>query len=471
MTHALIVGPRGVGKSTLIQRVLKELDKPVFGFETKKEEELADAQSGSPVYIYDAGKPHRQTPENLVGHCGKDGFHTIQGAFDRYAGKLRTPVPEGHIVLMDEIGFMESRENGFCRAVLSLLDGSAPVIAAVKDKEFPFLETVRSHPNCRCFYITEENRDDLYEEVLDFMKKQIGKTDLDYFISLFESRASEHAAYPAKKWDRRAEFWHEEYVSRRKGDERIRSAVDYLERRGMLQAQYDVADIGCGPGRFAAAFARRVRSVVGLDISERMVYYGREYLKEEGIQNARLQACDFRTMDIQKEGCQGAFDLVFCSMTPAVCDRESLQKFMAMSRAYCCSITHIYSRNHLRERIMREVFGKEMPERWNGRWFYSLFNVLFLSGYCPETSYDTRHQEVQVRPDEEYVEFLMEHMLPESENTKENAVKILSWMQAHADADGILTETADSCYGRILWDVRGRTQRPDYRTAGEESLT
>ena len=34
--HLLLVGAPGVGKSTLIRRVLKKVDRPVFGFETKK---------------------------------------------------------------------------------------------------------------------------------------------------------------------------------------------------------------------------------------------------------------------------------------------------------------------------------------------------------------------------------------------------------------------------------------------------
>lgn len=34
--HTLIVGERHVGKSTLIGRVLNALDRPVYGFETKK---------------------------------------------------------------------------------------------------------------------------------------------------------------------------------------------------------------------------------------------------------------------------------------------------------------------------------------------------------------------------------------------------------------------------------------------------
>lgn len=173
--HALIIGPRGVGKSTLIRRVLQELNKPVFGFETKKETHLEDAALGCPVYIYDAGTPHIQTADNLVGYCKNRHFTTYAEAFDRYASKLRRPVPAGHIVKLDEIGFMESKSAAFCSAVLSLLDGSTPVIAAVKDKDFPFLEAVRSHPNCRCFYVTEANRDALVPEVLEFMRQQENK--------------------------------------------------------------------------------------------------------------------------------------------------------------------------------------------------------------------------------------------------------------------------------------------------------
>ena len=171
--HALIVGPRGVGKSTLIRRVLKTLDRPLFGFETKKETGLEDPVKGSPIYIYDAGTEHVQKEDNLVGHCKNHHFASMTEAFDRYAPKLTAQVPEGCIVKMDEIGFMEGRSEKFCAAVMGLLDGDVPVIAAVKDKEFPFLETVRSHPNARCFHITQENRDALYYEVLEFMQEQL----------------------------------------------------------------------------------------------------------------------------------------------------------------------------------------------------------------------------------------------------------------------------------------------------------
>ena len=77
------------------------------------------------------------------------------------------------MVELDELGFLEAGSQSFCRAVLQLLDGSRPVIAAVKSLDIPFLNQLRAHPKARCFPITPENRDALYEEVLEFMKQQL----------------------------------------------------------------------------------------------------------------------------------------------------------------------------------------------------------------------------------------------------------------------------------------------------------
>lgn len=173
MQHALIIGARGVGKSTLIRRVIKELNCPVFGFETKREPDMADEEHGVPVYIRKIGEAWQYTEENLMGYCKSRRVQTHAGAFDRYAPKLAELVPEGSVICFDELGFMESQEAVFCQSVLSKLDGDIPVIAAVKNNDFPFLNEVRSHPKCRCFYITEENRNDLCSDVLKFMREAL----------------------------------------------------------------------------------------------------------------------------------------------------------------------------------------------------------------------------------------------------------------------------------------------------------
>ena len=112
-------------------------------------------------------------PENLIGYNKEPTAASVTAAFDRYAPRLMEQIPEGSVVELDEIGFLEAKSQSFCQAVLHLLDGDAPVIAAVKNRNIPFLETVRTHPNARCFYITPENRDALYDEVLSFLRQQL----------------------------------------------------------------------------------------------------------------------------------------------------------------------------------------------------------------------------------------------------------------------------------------------------------
>ena len=171
--HCLIVASPGVGKSTLIRKVLEEWNRPVFGYITRKEKNEWDEELGHPIYIYPAGQQDRgQSPVLLVGYC-KDRRPTVYPeAFDRFAPQLWEPVPEGAVILMDEIGFMETASQAFCQGIFHLLDGDIPVIAAVKDKDTEFLNQVRSHPKAQCFYLTTENREDMYSAVMEYMTEK-----------------------------------------------------------------------------------------------------------------------------------------------------------------------------------------------------------------------------------------------------------------------------------------------------------
>lgn len=282
------------------------------------------------------------------------------------------------------------------------------------------------------------------------------ETDLAYFAAMQESQPKDRPDHSAKKWDQRAEAWEKERREKQNGEARVRSAVAYLEEQGLLQPDFHVADVGCGPGRFAVAFARRVRWVTGFDLSPRMIHYGLEYARREGVANLTLQALDFQTLEVEAAGLRRAFDLVFSSLTPAVHGQAGLEKMMDMSRAYCCNITHLYHRNSICRQLQEEVFGIPPVSPWGGRWFYSLFNLLLLRGYLPQTSYDRQLEARRFVPSQDYAAMLLERVLPPAEQTEKNQARILAWLQAHTDGEGMLTETSEACYGRILWDVRDR---------------
>ena len=159
--HLLIVGEQGVGKSTLIRRILSGLSCPVWGVISLKEDRLSDPRGRTPVYLHRAGEERRFSRDNLAAFVGGGGKEVFPEVFDRFARLLREPVPAGSVILLDELGFLESASPSFCDAVLNLLSGDIPVIAAVKPLDTPFLTAVREHPKTSVFRITEKNRDEL----------------------------------------------------------------------------------------------------------------------------------------------------------------------------------------------------------------------------------------------------------------------------------------------------------------------
>ena len=164
MDKILICGPRGVGKSTLIRRLTALYPGPVSGFVTKRET-VADGEGLFPIYIHPAACPEARRqygPENLIGRCDSRRSVRYPEAFDRLGPPLLT---SGGLLVMDELGFLENDAHRFQAAVLAALDGSTPVLAAVKPKDTDFLRRVRQHPHGEVFNITPESREALYQHL------------------------------------------------------------------------------------------------------------------------------------------------------------------------------------------------------------------------------------------------------------------------------------------------------------------
>lgn len=161
--HILICGARGSGKSTLIEKLTKELHIPVYGFVTRMFK--ADDDGFCPLHMFSAADPQRQrTVENHVADCDGSKPRVNPAVFDSLGLELLKKRPG--VLVMDELGIMENDSPKFCSAVLEHLDADAPIIAAVKAKRSVFLDGVRNHPKAQCFTITTENRDELYHELL-----------------------------------------------------------------------------------------------------------------------------------------------------------------------------------------------------------------------------------------------------------------------------------------------------------------
>ena len=170
--HILICGERGVGKSTLIEKLLAASSRPRYGFITKMRP--AGPDGFHPIYIHPAGQPVEErvyTDGNCIGTCDSRTHRPNLDAFNvlgvRYIEEAK---PDG-IIVMDELGFFEAKAEAFTAAVLHALAGDVPVIAAVKSRrDIPFLNAVRAAPLAEVFFLTQENREALYQRLLPRMK-------------------------------------------------------------------------------------------------------------------------------------------------------------------------------------------------------------------------------------------------------------------------------------------------------------
>ncbi len=166
--HILLCGERGVGKSTLIQRLLAENTRPVYGFYTKRLQ--ADETGFHPIYLHPAGAAQRRyEEENLAGTCDSRIHKANLGAFNTLGAASLRAEPNG-LIVMDELGFLEAEAEAFTQAVFAALRGDVPVIAAVKARfDVPFLNAVRACPKGEVYTVTTNNRDALYGQLLPFI--------------------------------------------------------------------------------------------------------------------------------------------------------------------------------------------------------------------------------------------------------------------------------------------------------------
>ena len=167
--HIAVTGARGSGKTYVIQKLMERLDCPIYGFMTKS---LAPDENGfHPIYIHPASAKKRvYTPENLIGTCDTRIHNINLEAFDKLgAPYIRSAKADG-VIIMDELGFMESDSIPFTTAVFDALDGDIPVIASIKMMDgVGFLEKVKSHPNLKIYNVTRETSDKVLDDIAGYL--------------------------------------------------------------------------------------------------------------------------------------------------------------------------------------------------------------------------------------------------------------------------------------------------------------
>ncbi|KAK3858045.1 hypothetical protein Pcinc_035734, partial [Petrolisthes cinctipes] len=170
--HVAVTGPPGVGKTTLVEKVVKALQlrgSPCSGFYTREVRE-AGRRSGFDVVTLtgECGVLARVKPERTAGRPEpRVGQYVVDlPAFESLVLPLlqstRGTIP--HIVVLDEIGKMELMSRKFEMEVKQLLTQShitlLVTIPIPKGRPIPLVEQLRNHSDCLVVNLSRNNRDD-----------------------------------------------------------------------------------------------------------------------------------------------------------------------------------------------------------------------------------------------------------------------------------------------------------------------
>jgi nucleoside-triphosphatase len=158
VTNILVTGRPGVGKTTLIRRVLASLPAEAGGFYTSEIREngrrvgfsieSTGGARGTLAHV-DYRGPYRVASYGV----NRDDLERVGVA------ALDKAVEGSELILMDEIGRMELCSEAFQAAVMRALDAATPVFGTIQAASNPFLDAVRARSDVEIIEVTTQNRD------------------------------------------------------------------------------------------------------------------------------------------------------------------------------------------------------------------------------------------------------------------------------------------------------------------------
>jgi len=163
--NLLITGKPGVGKTTLVERVVERLRRSlrVAGFTTTEVRWPTGERLGFDIVTL-AGKHGELARVGLKSPVRVGRYGVNLEAFECLA------LPElarrdVDLIVIDEIGKMECSSGRFRRAVEDALDASVNVLATIGISRLPFFQALRDRPDIELVALTERNRDALVAEL------------------------------------------------------------------------------------------------------------------------------------------------------------------------------------------------------------------------------------------------------------------------------------------------------------------
>ncbi|WP_150271414.1 class I SAM-dependent methyltransferase [Paenibacillus tepidiphilus] len=188
---------------------------------------------------------------------------------------------------------------------------------------------------------------------------------------------------PAHTFDSKAKTFNEQ-VWNEEGRQRAKRIMNWLEGQGVAFEGQAVLDIGAASGGFSVPFAERGACVTSVEPSLPLAELLQHNAAKITHGSVSLVARPFEDIDIQAEGWDQAFDLVFVSMCPVIEDWESVERVLGCARKFCYISMSVGPREHSLVQELWPLVTDRAMDSEQMEYAY-LLQLLLLKGYAFES--------------------------------------------------------------------------------------
>ena len=164
-SNIILTGPPGVGKTTIVKYLIKDLSPLIIrGFYKE------------PITEYDVCKGYRVvTPdyqEQVIAHIYLEGPDRIGEFGVNVSGFENLVLPQlslkqaVELFIVDEIGRMECLSTAFCKQVFKIIESQIPLIAVMSGSYIQEVERLRNRDDTVFLKVTKSNRESMWKRIL-----------------------------------------------------------------------------------------------------------------------------------------------------------------------------------------------------------------------------------------------------------------------------------------------------------------
>jgi len=164
----LITGKPGVGKTTLIQKVMQKVELSCQGFYTQ-EIRSTDSRLGFEIVTLDGKIALLAHVDHLTPYRLGKYFVNMNNINRVIVPCIENAIEQAELILIDEIGKMELLSALFQKVVLKAVASPKKVLGTITMANLPIVKKIQSQPDVILVKLKSDNRTEIYHYILDLL--------------------------------------------------------------------------------------------------------------------------------------------------------------------------------------------------------------------------------------------------------------------------------------------------------------